>query len=201
MNIDKFGRHLIVGVTHQTNIDKFGRHISNFNREAQVTGSNLFPLTDDGQYDVEDKRLCNVQLPVDNTDGANKAYVDKTLEEIHTVIQKASSSKLNVTTTVRDLHHLKMRIDKLENDQGFTIQQIVEDVEDIKKTLHKHKNQLSDLSILERTVKVELDAVELKRYTTDTQLRQDLKQLTVGYDKDIENLHRKLKALETSMQP
>ena len=45
-----------------------------------------FELTDDGNYDIDGKRLTDVAEPVDGTDAATKAYVD----------EKTSHNKVNI---------------------------------------------------------------------------------------------------------
>lgn len=178
MNIDKFGRHLIVGVTHQTNTDKFGRHISTSRDSTQhlstSNSSRGIPLTSDGQYNIEDKRLSNVHTPIDDSDGVNKVYVDKI-----TLIQK-------------------IKLEKLQLDQVHNIGTLKKSLVTIEQSL---SNQQKHLDTSLHAYKAELDAIEHKRHSTDIHLERRIDDLIKSYDLSIENLHKKLKRLENLVQP
>lgn len=62
-------------------VDKFGRHstnrFSNRNRGLQGPPGRGFELTVNGNYDIQNKRLCNVRNPSSDTDAVNL----KTLKE------------------------------------------------------------------------------------------------------------------------
>lgn len=206
MNIDKFGRHLTVGVKHQTSIDKFGRYIdtdSDFSKHVgeSVVGDGVLSLTSDGQYDVAGKRLCNVQTPLDDNDCANKAYVDKTYEDIQKVVQKSSSSNSNVFTFFSDLHKLDTKVEKFQKDQTLTNQDITQDIDYIKQSLNKQQKQLDKLSVSEADAKLELHNNIVKQHDINEEFRHRFDQLINSYDKSIENLHKKLKPLEALIQP
>ena len=60
-----------------------------------------FKLTDDGNYDIDGKRLTNVSQPTDGSDGTTKAYVDtENFKQDIAIADKASKndlgSKLNI---------------------------------------------------------------------------------------------------------
>lgn len=61
MSIDKFGRTL-----HTTRI-----------RAARGPPGVGYKLTADGDYDIENKRLKNINYPIDELDACNKKYVDE----------------------------------------------------------------------------------------------------------------------------
>lgn len=197
MNIDKFGRHLIVGVTHQTNIDKFGRHISGSDLSQQTISSIAFlPLTGDGQYDVENKRLCNVHTPISAEDGANKTYVDESLETLRKNYIQGIPSSLT-----KDFFNLKIDVDKWQKDQSVTINDLMNTISHIKQAVDKHDNQLQTQSSLENRMRLELDMVESKIRREHIQTKQQLEILIKSYDLTIKNLHEKVKHLEQQPTP
>ena len=65
MNVDKFGRHSYTGMT----IDKFGRHSSR--ERLRGPKGEGFKLTSGGNYDMENKTLCNVANPLNLKDAVN----------------------------------------------------------------------------------------------------------------------------------
>lgn len=72
MNIDKFGRS-----------DTPARAAFSFRSSSAAT----FPKTRDGDYDLENLKLCNVGSPTLPEDGATKSYVD---EQVHSNLEAAN---------------------------------------------------------------------------------------------------------------
>jgi hypothetical protein len=63
-------------------IDKFGRRSNKrFSTEIRSPPAHGFMLTRDGNYDMENKRLSNLNNPFDSNDAATKKYVDENLKE------------------------------------------------------------------------------------------------------------------------
>lgn len=73
MNVDKFGRYTYTGMT----IDKFGRHQTR--ERLRGPKGDGFKLTEQGDYDIENKRLVNVSDPASATDGVNFKTVQSQL--------------------------------------------------------------------------------------------------------------------------
>lgn len=66
-------------------VDKFGQHSFKRLRKAVAFGppGRGFQLTATGDYDVENKRITNLNLePQEDADAVPKAYVDKTLQTV-----------------------------------------------------------------------------------------------------------------------
>ena len=60
-----------------------------------------FKLTDDGNYDIDGKRLTNVSQPTDGSNGTTKAYVDGENAKQNIVIaDKASKNDLNTKLNI-----------------------------------------------------------------------------------------------------
>lgn len=200
MNIDKFGRHLMVGITHQTNTDKFGRHISSSDLSQQHTSSiGFLPLTGDGQYDVENKRLCNVHAPIKAEDGVNKTYVDESLETLRKSHIKSTPSL--PSSIARDFFNLKVDVDKWQKEQSTIIDDLMQTISHIKRVVDRHENQLQGQSSLENRILLELDAVGNEIRKEHLQSKQQLEQLIKSYDISIQNLHKKVKHLEQQQTP
>lgn len=174
MNIDKFGRHLIVGVTHQTSTNKFGRHISSADSPPLHQIGGAIPLTADGNYNIENKRLCNVHFPIDNRDCANKGYVDQQI--------RSSGGNFKLVT---ELAQLTMRTDKLEkehNNHDREINDIHKTIHHIKTFMQQHEHELNKIVSLESRIQLKLDSVELNCRTSEQQLKKLLKSLETRVD-------------------
>ena len=66
-------------------VDKFGR----FSKRARLSvssGAQGFKLTADGDYDVENKRIKNLENPVENHDAINKRYIDNQIDALENLI-------------------------------------------------------------------------------------------------------------------
>ena len=61
-------------------VDKFGRYSDESKSSAKGPKGEGFALTSDGNYDVKNKRLCNVADPVDSEDTVNLETLRKTVE-------------------------------------------------------------------------------------------------------------------------
>lgn len=144
MGIDKFGRHHDVDNfrSDQMVIDKFGRHIGGGDIvTATPPHPQAFPLTSDGNYDAENKRICNVGLAREDGDCVNKKYVDTSnvqamssisdlrvdIDEARTNLKELRSAqtdiqsnfnhlKKEVTTELTSVQKISTRTNKLQLD-------------------------------------------------------------------------------------
>jgi septal ring factor EnvC (AmiA/AmiB activator) len=78
-------------------IDKFGRHICGSTHASIPHRQVTFPLTADGNYNIENRRLCNVAGAMEGGDCCNKSYVDNGLED---VLQKLNNQLTTPDTTI-----------------------------------------------------------------------------------------------------
>ncbi|GJQ66694.1 hypothetical protein Trydic_g19914 [Trypoxylus dichotomus] len=81
-------------------VDQFLEHISGEEPTKSASISATFPRTAGGNYDIQNKRLCNIENPVDQ-DCATRKYV---LKEIDTLHQKNA------------INNLKQKLDKYDNE-------------------------------------------------------------------------------------
>lgn len=65
-------------------VDKFGRHSSKAFKTKLLRGipGQGFTLTQSGDFNIENKRLCNVKNPTETQDASTKAYVDNTITKV-----------------------------------------------------------------------------------------------------------------------
>ena len=63
-------------------VDKFGSTSDSLSSDmvVKVIPGIGFKLTEDGDFDLENKRLCNVSFPLEETDAIGKKYYDHKLE-------------------------------------------------------------------------------------------------------------------------
>lgn len=64
-------------------MNKFGRSLPSASRQKgsvrMIQTSNAIAVTSDGDYNFQDRRLCNVKPPVDKGDAVNKEFVESML--------------------------------------------------------------------------------------------------------------------------
>lgn len=64
-------------------MNKFGHSLSSTRKSVQVIHSqSTLPFNDDGDYNADNRKLCNLKTPTKKSDGANKNYVDMALKEL-----------------------------------------------------------------------------------------------------------------------
>lgn len=78
-------------------VDKFGRKKKNQHiiiRERRGVG---FKLTDEGDYDIQTKRLVNLGEPEQSTDGVTVGYVDSVINQSKELVLKALTESILVS--------------------------------------------------------------------------------------------------------
>lgn len=80
-------------------IDKFGRHTANLSGPAGRAGIG-FSLDSLGNFDISDKRLCNLANPLNDNDACTKIYVDKIKTELTNFVLGLIKTKEDVKTIV-----------------------------------------------------------------------------------------------------
>ena len=95
------------------NVDKFGRHESSVNREIlRGPKGEGFRLTEDGNYDIGRKRLCNLDDAVEDTDSINlKSFKTTALYfDTNTNVFNAQGRRItNIPTAVDDYDAVNRR--------------------------------------------------------------------------------------------
>jgi hypothetical protein len=81
-------------------IDKFGRSTSR-KQSGQTSG---FVLTENGDFDVKRKRICNLHKPSHINDATNKLYVDdKITQELNSIKNEFRPKILHSTNIIKQL--------------------------------------------------------------------------------------------------
>lgn len=105
------------------NIDKFGHHVHKRLRLAEYidTFSDTLVKSDTGHFDLKSSKLKGLTAPEEDDEAVNKAYLDKTVQEIRDEIKKVSLdvkkylNNLEKVTSNRlgNLYYTKTEIDQL----------------------------------------------------------------------------------------
>lgn len=106
------------GVNNNNNtIDKFGRQNGVKKRFARGPPGIGFKLTDDGQYDMEMKKLRNVGEPQKPNDAANQEYVRKQVHIIRTQLTEIINKDL-----LAKLHEFEIKLEGRLSDIEKTLE-------------------------------------------------------------------------------
>lgn len=137
-------------------IDKFGNTVSTvsstkksrINFDKMMQQHQLITLTIDGDYDVQNHKLSNVQTPTKSNDCANKQYVDnidgnikKKINEIVNIVQSMIDKKIKDGTDVlnkqltTEINNLKSLTEKEFTRTSATFDTFVKATDDEKKNL------------------------------------------------------------------
>lgn len=105
------------------NIDKFGHHVHKRLRLTEYidTLNDYLVKSDTGYYDLKSSKLKGLSFPNEDDEAVNKAYMDKTVEEIRKEIQKVNNNVKNYLNSlekvtlnrISTLYYTKTEIDNL----------------------------------------------------------------------------------------
>ncbi len=112
------------------NVDKFGRHESILNRELlRGPKGEGFRLTHDGNYDMKNKRLCNIEDAIEESDSVNLKVLQSTAlscDSTRSVYDARSKRITNLAAAVSDndavnRQYVQYELDKLKSALEKTI--------------------------------------------------------------------------------
>lgn len=155
-------------------IDKFGRHLTKA-KIARYSNQPTLQANIDGCFDLKNKRLCNVQTPVEAEDCANRSYVDAKFKYVDEIIKNAKSPHLN---QVRDLTQLQIDVNKLNRSISNNINQIADLTDNIHSVSSLVKTQTDRLDKVKQMLnefRSELDSAVVKIKRSDLKTRIDKK--------------------------
>ena len=100
-----------------------------------------FKLTDDGNYDIDGKRLTNVSQPTDGSDGTTKAYVDgENAKQDIAISDKASKNDLNTKLNIDGSKSMTGNLN-MNNKKITSLAESVDDNDAVSlKVLKEHTN-------------------------------------------------------------
>lgn len=101
-------------------LNKFGRSTKAPGEVKVIRTQNLFALTKEGHYDLQNHKLCNVQAPTEDTDVATKRYVDVNIVSVmESIDKKIKEIKESLTTDINKeistLHQLVLNSTQTES--------------------------------------------------------------------------------------
>ena len=136
-------------------LDKFGRSSERVNDRKGLRGQPGlgFNWTADGQFDIQNHRLCNVLAPVDDHDCVNKTYLEGTMggvwQRLNEVTVSIKDSKDLMLPLVR--RETKISIDKYNNEQGEKLKWINELIRSNVQSINLLKDRLDNLESKNKT--------------------------------------------------
>lgn len=114
-------------------LDKFGR--SSAPRTSEVSNSPLlqvqrgFTFTEDGNIDIGNLRLCNVQLPTAEGDATTKAYVDLTAENLSSKVHTSNEAIGVLGKEINDINdQVKSSMNRIKELDQFLNVVILSDI-------------------------------------------------------------------------
>ena len=122
-------------------IDVFGRQFKRAEAVSLGPPGIGFKLTLDEQYDIENKKLCNVAEAQDTNDAVN-------LNLIQRMIQKEMQTIYDVTATLRnEIMNNNVMIKNMENFTNNTTKVLKIDLESLKELVSKNAELISKLDV------------------------------------------------------
>ncbi|KAJ3641427.1 hypothetical protein Zmor_027934 [Zophobas morio] len=112
-------------------VDKFGRSSSSSiyrlyrKRQLFEHPRNTIRYTEDGNFDMENRKLCNVQDPIEETDVTTKKYADKLHENAILRIDKFGSVLTDAKKAFLKAEiDLSKKVSDLDNQMTITVDEI-----------------------------------------------------------------------------
>lgn len=171
-------------------VDVFGRQLTRKSwAKSGLPGSrgppgDGFKFTIDGQYDIDNKRLCNLADPVEQNDAVSLKVMQNVIQqEIRLLYQVTSSMRSSI-----DDHDIMIR--SLESDYKSHLQQQRINHETLQ-DLAIHNSQLiahldETLKTLERVFRTASEDNKLLIKSLESSVREDLKRLDIDTKADQE---------------
>lgn len=94
-------------------VDVFGRNLKREESSSRGPPGIGYKLTTSGQYDIENKRLCNVADPKDSHDAINLGTLQRTSQaNIENVLKLISELRDNLQSLNKNLEEHRAEVDK-----------------------------------------------------------------------------------------
>lgn len=139
MSLDKFGR-------------ASGRRPSTSRQDFRPW---FFPKTEDGNYDVENLKLCNVGAPTDPHDCVNKEYIDKLRK------QRTKSTNALIKKLQNEIAEIKFEVDMKDSRRSADVQNLFDRHKSLQEDTLAYRKAADD-AITSLTEAVEEDLRNLK---------------------------------------
>ena len=101
-------------------LDKFGRYSETIRKNGVKSQATSYQLnyTNDGDFDMDSRKLCNLKDPSSSQDAATKTYVDKLFSEIKEKIEqdielRLEEHRIQLNTYIKTINENREYILKL----------------------------------------------------------------------------------------
>ena len=107
-----------------------------------------FKLTEDGDFDLENKRLCNIAIPVEETDAISKKYHDHELTNV--ICSIVATTKENIReekeSVIRELSEISSQLNESIETVGIGVVTLKNETDENHKQTSSTKISLDQLS-------------------------------------------------------
>ena len=115
-------------------IDVFGRRLNNKTAATRGPPGIGYKLTNDGQFDLENKRICNVAPANELNDAVN-------LDTLQRIVRGEIHGVTDITSRIRiELDNLQTVIDVHRHEIDTKIAQIMVEISDLKETVEENSH-------------------------------------------------------------
>lgn len=173
MGIDKFGRHHSVDKprSDQMVIDKFGRHIGGGDIVTAISHPpQTFPFTPEGNYDAENRRICNVGSAREDMDCVNKKDIDNSkkdmMDELDRRIHGGVQYQSDMFRLSQNIDEATLKIKQLHN----TLTDVQTNFTHLKKEVSTELTAIRNVNVTTSQLRLDLDNVEHILKLTDEHL-------------------------------
>ena len=112
-------------------VDVFGRHLNKIQGTPGPAGIG-YKFTDNGQYDIDNKRLCNVAAPNELTDAVN-------LTTLHRIVRAEIDSVLDIIKKIKsDIQDLDVIVENHRDEIDEKLNKHDINIQEIKKLINEN---------------------------------------------------------------
>lgn len=141
-------------------MNKFGHSLSSSRRNYhQIIRSSALPTTAEGDYNVENRRLCNLGMPRDDNDASSKKYVDLATENLYNKVHVANEAlETTLGNAVDDISvQVRSSMNRIQDFDQFLNEHVLDDLQTLGDLARKTGEKMSQLTTMweERFQKIE----------------------------------------------
>lgn len=141
-------------------MNKFGHSLSSSPRRPVqiIRAQPALPTTADGDYNVENHRLCNIGMPRDDNDASNKKYVDLATTNLYNKVLIANEALGALGVAVDDINdQVKSSMNRIQELDQILTTNVHDDLRSLSDLARETAEKMSQLSMMweERFQKME----------------------------------------------
>lgn len=140
-------------------VDVFGRYLLGRNQSVRGVPGYGYKRTNDGDYDIDNKRLCNIADPIRNTDATSMNSVLKIVENYDLKVQEGLKRVHNSLAAVVQNHETKIS----QNINGFD--SVKKLVDSMTVRLNKNERHIDEMEVMIVDINLKITSIisELKK--------------------------------------